>query len=830
MQGRSIARRFAVFILSVALIFAPVDVAVFLHHPSALAEDYIIVEGDQSWTGTKTLSGYASVEPGATLTIEKGSVVELEGGTLFSISGTLRIKGTPEEPVIFRKKSGGSDEGYSVSVQDDGKVRARNMDVSGGGSVMNAYLVRNDRKPSFVRYALADTFYTGAFEARSGGSLDIEGASFHDNALALYADRSSGNEVKVWRSKFSGNDSDFVNDASVSADMRYDFWGSANGPEKECEHCGPYERPIYTKLVGNADFSDWATTEYFRDPVIIVPGILGSWEKDGKLMLDPILHTYDDLSKGLQKNGYFADSRLFALPYDWRDSNVETARLLKAKIEEIKKKEHWPKVDIVAHSMGGLVAREYIEGDDYRDDIDQLITLGTPHNGAPEGYVMWEGGEATGFKGMLLEWFLHQEVEEGGYGSLFEYVRKRPVASVQELLPVYDYLYDIDRELALRKYPDQYPRNTFLENLNVPEKIERLKAVAFEKVVGNVDSDKSTPVGFEVIGADMGEKWKDGYPLGFEFPLIREKHIRSGFGDGTVPLESARSENIPSDASVELNAAHLDLPTASQEAVMTFLTGKPPVEVYKEGTVDDLLAFEVFSPIDIQIVSPSGKRVGKNFTTGGTYDEIQGAYYTGFDVQSEFVTIPNPEKGDYKILTQGTGAGSYRIEVAHIRSDASGDATESVAMFRGDTTPGATGSFSATLTDTDIRETPQILTIAETSAISGSAGISADNGNDDSGGSHREKKKSTKKPTIVTATANEVRPLLATSLFPYPDMETAPASKSNASAQEKAGTDSEVAGALSESGNHPGAIILAVVAIVLVVCGVSFFKRWRKTT
>ena len=35
--------------------------------------------------------------------------------------------------------------------------------------------------------------------------------------------------------------------------------------------------------------------------------------------------------------------------------------------------------------MGGLLAREYIESDYYEDDIDQLITIGTPHLGSTKG-------------------------------------------------------------------------------------------------------------------------------------------------------------------------------------------------------------------------------------------------------------------------------------------------------------------------------------------------------------------------------------------------------------------------------------------------------------
>jgi pimeloyl-ACP methyl ester carboxylesterase len=40
------------------------------------------------------------------------------------------------------------------------------------------------------------------------------------------------------------------------------------------------------------------------------------------------------------------------------------------------------KIDIVAHSMGGLVAREYLEGNQYPGGVDRLIMIGTPNGGS----------------------------------------------------------------------------------------------------------------------------------------------------------------------------------------------------------------------------------------------------------------------------------------------------------------------------------------------------------------------------------------------------------------------------------------------------------------
>ena len=68
------------------------------------------------------------------------------------------------------------------------------------------------------------------------------------------------------------------------------------------------------------------------------------------------------------------------------------AQILSQEIEHIREVEATSKVDVVAHSMGGLVTRAYIEGEDfprdlystqYEDDIRKFVMLGTPNHGSP---------------------------------------------------------------------------------------------------------------------------------------------------------------------------------------------------------------------------------------------------------------------------------------------------------------------------------------------------------------------------------------------------------------------------------------------------------------
>lgn len=82
-------------------------------------------------------------------------------------------------------------------------------------------------------------------------------------------------------------------------------------------------------------------------------------------------------------------ANLLPFPYDWRLSNRCNARRLKAVVEPAL--ERWrarggpnqeARLILICHSMGGLVARWYLEREGGAAHTRKLITIGTPHRGA----------------------------------------------------------------------------------------------------------------------------------------------------------------------------------------------------------------------------------------------------------------------------------------------------------------------------------------------------------------------------------------------------------------------------------------------------------------
>ena len=80
---------------------------------------------------------------------------------------------------------------------------------------------------------------------------------------------------------------------------------------------------------------------------------------------------------------------LYTHPYDWRKSNTLAAGGLTALLDAVVKAHGaGVEISIVAHSMGGLVSRYVLESGLYEKApgvaaVRRLITIGTPHRGAP---------------------------------------------------------------------------------------------------------------------------------------------------------------------------------------------------------------------------------------------------------------------------------------------------------------------------------------------------------------------------------------------------------------------------------------------------------------
>jgi hypothetical protein len=203
-----------------------------------------------------------------------------------------------------------------------------------------------------------------------------------------------------------------------------------------------------------------------QPPVIVIPGVLGSrlrdretgieiWPgglrklafssyRDLALAIDPeTLSPRDDgiepyaifdsaagndfygaILRTLAEAGGYREGRAGEVPtqraqyyvflYDWRRDNIESVRALDALIEQIRRDydDSTLRVDIVAHSNGGLIARYFsrygtadvLDGNDFpvtqdgARKIHRLILLGTPNFGSVSAVTGFIAGTKVGFR------------------------------------------------------------------------------------------------------------------------------------------------------------------------------------------------------------------------------------------------------------------------------------------------------------------------------------------------------------------------------------------------------------------------------------------------
>jgi pimeloyl-ACP methyl ester carboxylesterase len=128
---------------------------------------------------------------------------------------------------------------------------------------------------------------------------------------------------------------------------------------------------------------------------------------------------------------------LFVFPYDWRLSNINSSEKLSDLVNCIQQIHPGKRVNILTHSMGGLVARRYVINHPDNHNVNKLITMVAPWLGAPKAINAL-------FTGKFL-------------GPPFDYIYPRQIKNIvrfaeapHQLLPSAWYFVNGGRPLAYR--------------------------------------------------------------------------------------------------------------------------------------------------------------------------------------------------------------------------------------------------------------------------------------------------------------------------------------------------------------------------------------------
>jgi triacylglycerol esterase/lipase EstA (alpha/beta hydrolase family) len=472
-------------------------------------------------------------------------------------------------------------------------------------------------------------------------------------------------------------------------------------------------------------------------PVLIVPGLLGTEMKNGadKLWLD-LVHNFTDISdqfmNPLQFNnnlapsdvsldmgsvvgketanvgagkitvfdyteglvnefrgqGYVDGQDLFTFPYDWRygvsgkyADGTTNSDLLKRRINDILQQTGADKVDVVAHSLGGLIVKEYAMEHLADNHIGKAVFVGVPNTGAPKSVKVLLQGDSFG-----IPWLSQDEIKKISANMPAAY----------DLLPSQQY-YNVkgDSYIEVVDHTDLF--NTTLRDLNYEESKSFLtndhglnpQAVANSENLHTQSFDN-----FDLRTAGINLYAIDGCKAGTLGKVIevRQKDILGNSyttydkpkevpGDGTVPLESAT--NLPINQANKYYALvsdHGKMPSEDgiRQEIVNLISGSN-LSTGNNLITQDISkcqlngkAVSVFSPVDIFVTDQNGNKLGLA-EDGSVINEIPNADFEIWGDSSsadkhKFAYLPTDNGQVYTINMQGTDTGTYTIKADNIQN------------------------------------------------------------------------------------------------------------------------------------------------------------------
>lgn len=327
------------------------------------------------------------------------------------------------------------------------------------------------------------------------------------------------------------------------------------------------------------------------------------------------------------------------MPYDWRLSNRYTARWLATKVEPAL--DRWraqggayaeAQLVFVCHSMGGLVARWYLEHCGGAGHTRKLITLGTPYRGAVKALEQLVNGVHPGIGPMAIH--------------LTTFARSLP--AMHQLLPAYACIGHGD-ELA-----------TTIETA-IPELGTEHIADAMRFHTDLADAETRRPDTRSMTHAILGHRQPTPTTAQLTAGRVTLLNTYRGddlFGDATVPLPGAAAAGLPLDSNIlrRITDKHGNLQrnTAVLDEIEGILTATPVIP-RANNTIDPqvstpelILAGET---LPVQITLPDGVRHAIRITVTDETDHL---------IDSR---LPRTTNGVITTTVDGLTPGAYTITV-----------------------------------------------------------------------------------------------------------------------------------------------------------------------
>ncbi len=253
-------------------------------------------------------------------------------------------------------------------------------------------------------------------------------------------------------------------------------------------------------------------------------------------------YTYDALFTTLSDEnglGYIKDKDLFLFGYDTAETKInENASRLKQYIDYVLKKTGAKKVNLIAHSQGNLIARQYIQNfsrydslkkkNSYGYAVNKFIMISPPNTGVVKTLGAYYMGDTkaprAGFVEVDLEFLKYMTYystgKDGEKSSITQYniirwVRTNAKAIIG-MIPTTSITIEGKRKILYN--------NILLNNLNSSTGVKRLLSLGTTNIIAFYGSNKKTISGYKFSSTD--KLYTNGEPV-FEYN-----------GDDTVTRDS----------------------------------------------------------------------------------------------------------------------------------------------------------------------------------------------------------------------------------------------------------------------------------------------------
>lgn len=313
MKNKKIIKSIFALVIILSMTCAPLDYFRMLKKESvSAAANVVVVDDPTEWNlnNTPIIIDNTDYYFNSDLVVKEGVKIVLKNKSRIIVNGNFVVEGSEDHPVSFV----GADEYENFNISAGGEKTQISYAVFEKGGYDQCTTFNHD---GLFQKALADDCLPMAALDVSSEEMRIESSTFQKNGRAMNI--ISQGSAKLFNNKFVHNGLAIHADVQNQVQAPNNCWMRPSGPIHENNPQGKGE-----KIEGDINFVNWQECGSEFKPVIIIPGIGGSWswttmfdnEFSDNWNLSPGVYAYENLIQSFRDRGYKENRDFFIALYD----------------------------------------------------------------------------------------------------------------------------------------------------------------------------------------------------------------------------------------------------------------------------------------------------------------------------------------------------------------------------------------------------------------------------------------------------------------------------------------------------------------------------------